>query len=638
MAGLGSASRIAASCLVAAVLVAVAGTVDGTVGAEPAAATTAKDFSAQQRYAGAAPIGTGARSAWNVPGGRGENVKIVDVEYSWHLDHEDLGTSTATLIPNGTPFDPYKDSEHGTAVLGVLHAPNNGYGITGLAPAAELQVVNAQNTQNGFDLAGSIAIARSHMAPGDVLALEQQATGPNGTLVPVEWSSDVYQQIRQAVAAGIIVVEPAGNGHNDVGVNLDDPAYAGQLAGRADSGAIMVGAGAGARCATPARSRNEFSNFGSRVDVQGPGSCVVSSGYGDLAGDTSRDFYTSQFSGTSSATAIVAGDAAIASSVLEARTGRAPTPAEVRELLVRTGTTQDTSSVGALGGSIGPLPDVARALGLPPVASAAPPAPDISVLGSSAARSGYWMLEANGAVHPFGTAKSLGDITAPIASARAFGVRATKLEPLPQLDGYWIVDSAGRVYAFGNARALGSARGLLPGESVTSLSSTPTGEGYWLFTNRGRVFPFGDADSYGDLASTHLQAPVLGSVATPTGAGYYLVAADGGIFSFGDAVFHGSMGAAHLNAPVRGLVPEADGTGYWLVASDGGMFAFDAPFRGSMGGARLNAPVTGMVRYGDGYLMVGTDGGLFDFSDLPFVGSLGGTPSSSPIVSVASAS
>jgi hypothetical protein len=42
-----------------------------------------------------------------------------------------------------------------------------------------------------------------------------------------------------------------------------------------------------------------------------------------------------------------------------------------------------------------------------------------------------------------------------------------------------------------------------------------------------------------------------------------------------------------------------------------------------------------MVRYGDGYLMVGTDGGIFAFSDLPFVGSLGSTPPSRPIVSVA---
>jgi hypothetical protein len=42
-----------------------------------------------------------------------------------------------------------------------------------------------------------------------------------------------------------------------------------------------------------------------------------------------------------------------------------------------------------------------------------------------------------------------------------------------------------------------------------------------------------------------------------------------------------------------------------------------------------------MVRYGDGYLMVGEDGGVFDFSSLPFVGSLGGRSPARPIVAVA---
>ena len=113
-----------------------------------------------------------------------------------------------------------------------------------------------------------------------------------------------------------------------------------------------------------------------------------------------------------------------------------------------------------------------------------------------------------------------------------------------------------------------------------------------------------------------------------------MVAADGGIFTFGDARFAGSMGDHRLNAPVRSLVPDPDGSGYWLVAGDGGVFAFDAPFRGSMGDRRLNRPVTGMVPFGNGYLMVGADGGIFNFSDRPFVGSLGADPPASPIVAV----
>jgi hypothetical protein len=54
-----------------------------------------------------------------------------------------------------------------------------------------------------------------------------------------------------------------------------------------------------------------------------------------------------------------------------------------------------------------------------------------------------------------------------------------------------------------------------------------------------------------------------------------------------------------------------------------------------MGGAKLNRPIVGMVSFGNGYLMVAADGGIFDFSTKPFLGSLGGSPPAIPIVSVA---
>jgi hypothetical protein len=41
------------------------------------------------------------------------------------------------------------------------------------------------------------------------------------------------------------------------------------------------------------------------------------------------------------------------------------------------------------------------------------------------------------------------------------------------------------------------------------------------------------------------------------------------------------------------------------------------------------------VPYGNGYMMVGEDGGIFNFSDKRFVGSLGGAPPARPIVAVA---
>jgi hypothetical protein len=42
-----------------------------------------------------------------------------------------------------------------------------------------------------------------------------------------------------------------------------------------------------------------------------------------------------------------------------------------------------------------------------------------------------------------------------------------------------------------------------------------------------------------------------------------------------------------------------------------------------------------MVRFGNGYLLAATDGGVFDFSSSPFLGSLGNRTPSAPIIGLA---
>ena len=245
-------------------------------------------------------------------------------------------------------------------------------------------------------------------------------------------------------------------------------------------------------------------------------------------------------------------------------------------------------------------------------------------------RVGYWMVNSAGAVHAFGGVNALGNGSSSLGFSH--------IEPTPGGNGYWLVDTGGRVSAFGDAHAYGNApRSTLVDDAVISLSATPSGHGYWLFTMHGRVMPFGDAQFYGDRHLLGLNGTVVGSAATPSGHGYYFVAADGGVFTFGDAKFRGSMGNVRLNQPVVGLVPTADNTGYWIVAADGGIFAFHAPFLGSMGSVKLARPIIGMVRYGGGYMMVGQDGGIFDFSRQPFFGSLGGSPVAGVVVGATTA-
>lgn len=59
----------------------------------------------------------------------------------------------------------------------------------------------------------------------------------------------------------------------------------------------------------------------------------------------------------------------------------------------------------------------------------------------------------------------------------------------------------------------------------------------------------------------------------------------------------------------------------------GGVFSFGAPFFGSTGGLRLNQSVVGMAATSDGggYRLVAADGGIFDFGDAVFGGSLPGS-------------
>jgi len=79
-------------------------------------------------------------------------------------------------------------------------------------------------------------------------------------------------------------------------------------------------------------------------------------------------------------------------------------------------------------------------------------------------------------------------------------------------------------------------------------------------------------------------------------------------------------------------------TGYRMVAGDGGVFDFgNAQFYGSMGGKPLNKPVVGSAATptGNGYWEVASDGGIFSFGNAQFHGSMGGKPLNKPVVGMA---
>jgi serine protease len=322
-------------------------------------ASMTPDLTAEQGYLGI--WGVDANAARTQHNARGQNVKIVDIENNWLFDHEDL--SDVSLVW-GTPWG--SDKDHGTAVLGVLAAQDNGYGMIGIAPDASIGVASKRYTiLNAVfkSVARAINESAAQLGPGDVILIEQQTHGPETSqpctcsshcdqfeYLPMEWDPASFDAILSATANHIIVVEGAGNGS----MNLDDPIYGGRF-DRAvrDSGAIIVGASLGG-----SRVPICWTNFGSRVDVQAWGTGVATLGGGDLGvgGSDPRQFYTATFGGTSAASAIVAGVVAAAQGYVTSR-GLRLFPEEMSGLLKETGYPQ-----GFAYRHIGPLPNLYRAI------------------------------------------------------------------------------------------------------------------------------------------------------------------------------------------------------------------------------------------------------------------------------------
>ena len=336
---------------------------------EPVPLPLPPSYQSNQGYLNAATAGVDALGMWANYGANGAGVRIADLEYSWNLNHQDLGTVT---LLGPAPVDPFSDDNHGTAVLGEFGALSNGWGVTGIAYGVTKHVV-ATNTSAGWNIGAAITTALGTLSAGDVILIEQQYAGPNYTgsppgtqvgLIPVEWYLPWYNAIVTAVGNNVVVVEAAGNGSQ----NLDDAIYSTGNGGHwpflpaNDSGAIIVGAGASPGGSDVDRSRLYFSNYGSTVDLQGWGENVYTTGYGGLYGAEGANlYYTASFSGTSSASPIVAGSCVLLQSMYKAlHPGSILTPATIKNNLRSTGSPQQSGAYPA-SQNIGPRPNVTAA-------------------------------------------------------------------------------------------------------------------------------------------------------------------------------------------------------------------------------------------------------------------------------------
>ncbi|GGI67505.1 hypothetical protein GCM10007978_01410 [Shewanella hanedai] len=259
------------------------------------------DLQSYQTYLGQSPLGIDALYAWTRTGGNGLGVKIIDMENGFNSNHEDL-PNTFVLRADAN------NSDHGTAVMSIIGAKRDNKGVTGIAHGAQL----------GFhgwspNIAQAILNSADYLTTGDIILLEAQinrninngdtcSSQNQSECVPVEWSRSVFDAILSITNEGIIVIEAAGNGNE----NLDNSIYQNSFnRNTRDSGAFLIAA------TTPSSSisRSLFSNHGTRIDFNGWGNNVTAAGlYGNtLFNGGINQRYGDGFSGTSSASPIVAG-------------------------------------------------------------------------------------------------------------------------------------------------------------------------------------------------------------------------------------------------------------------------------------------------------------------------------------------
>ncbi len=336
------------------------------------------DYESSQGYLNPATDGIDAKYAWNLPGGTGYGVTVCDLEYSWNLNHDDLPASVATWVMTGyTAQDPFNDDNHGTAVLGELASQRNSWGTTGASYGSYIAVaptfLKPLVGDSGWYLSVAMTYAAGNLTAGDVMLIEQQMPGPNWSstsgdtgLVPVEWDLTTYNLVKTIVGNGIYVVECAGNGYQDLDNAIYNTGHA-PFYRTNHSGAIIVGAGAVPSSfggSTTDRSRLSFSNYGTRVDLQGWGEAVYTTGYGSLYNSEGKDrWYTGTFAGTSSSTPNIASAVALLSSIDETYNTavyRIIDPARMVHLLRFTGSEQQ-GGIHPPWEIIGPRPDIQAA-------------------------------------------------------------------------------------------------------------------------------------------------------------------------------------------------------------------------------------------------------------------------------------
>jgi major intracellular serine protease len=142
---------------------------------------------------------------------RGEGVKIAVIDTGCDLDHSDLKNN----IIQGKNFvdptkDPYDVVGHGTHTAGTIAAEDNGTGIVGIAPKAQIMPVKALGDDGQGNMVNVInAIEWSVDNKADIISM---------SLGSPQYSKRLDEVIKYAAKKGVVIFCAAGNSGESVDI------------------------------------------------------------------------------------------------------------------------------------------------------------------------------------------------------------------------------------------------------------------------------------------------------------------------------------------------------------------------------------------------------------------------------------